>query len=129
MKRLVAVVAILGALAACRSTPQRETYAAGNSGKNDRDRGDAALTSGDQANTRSEMHIAQAIREAVMADAALSTIAHNLTIIAASGIVTRGIVTLRGPVKSSEEKAHIGAKARQVAGVTSVSNQIEIASD
>jgi len=74
------------------------------------------------------------IREAVIADAALATNANHLTIIAASeigrrGIVTHGIVTLRGPVRSGEEKANIGAKARQVAGVTSVSNQIEIASD
>jgi hyperosmotically inducible protein len=124
MKRLLAVMVLVGALTACRPAPQREMYAAGNSGKNVRDRSDAAVTCDDQANTRSEMHIARAIREAVMADAALSTIAHNLTIIAA-----RGIVTLRGPVKSGEEKANIGAKARQVAGVTSVSNQIEIASD
>jgi osmotically-inducible protein OsmY len=39
------------------------------------------------------------------------------------------VVTLRGPVKSSEERASIGAKAEHVAGVTRVDNQIEIASD
>jgi hyperosmotically inducible periplasmic protein len=39
-----------------------------------------------------------------------------------------GTVTLRGPVKSDREKAEIEAKAKQVAGVKRVENQLEIAS-
>jgi len=38
----------------------------------------------------------------------------------------RAIPTLRGPVKSTEEKAAIEAKAKQVAGVTRVDNLLEI---
>ena len=59
-----------------------------------------------------------------MADKSLSTNAHNVKIITANGVVT-----LRGPVKSAAEKANIGAKAQQAAGVRRVDNQLEIASD
>ena len=41
-------------------------------------------------------------------------------------ITSNGIVTLRGPVKSAREKAAIEAKAKQVAGVQSVNNQLEV---
>ena len=37
-----------------------------------------------------------------------------------------GIVTLRGPVNSDEEKMSIDQKAKSAAGVKSVDNQIEI---
>jgi osmotically-inducible protein OsmY len=37
-----------------------------------------------------------------------------------------GIVTLRGPVKSEDEKKAIEAKAKQVAGVTKVTNLLEV---
>ena len=59
-----------------------------------------------------------------MADKSLSTNAHNVKI-----ITTDGVVTLRGPVKSAAEKATIAAKAQQVAGVSRVDNQLEIASN
>jgi osmotically-inducible protein OsmY len=36
------------------------------------------------------------------------------------------MVTLRGPVKSAEEKAAVEAKAKQVAGVKSVTSQLEV---
>ena len=42
-------------------------------------------------------------------------------------ITNAGIVTLRGPVKTEQEKSAIEAKAKQVAGVTRVDNQLEIA--
>jgi osmotically-inducible protein OsmY len=67
--------------------------------------------------------ITQAIRKAVVADKALSTKAHNVKIITADGVVT-----LRGPVNSAEEKDKIAAKAKSVAGVKSVENKLEIAS-
>jgi osmotically-inducible protein OsmY len=38
-------------------------------------------------------------------------------------------VTLRGPVKTQEEKKAIESKAKQVAGVKNVENQLEIASN
>lgn len=142
MKKLAAAMVFAGGLAMCSSAgaedraaeaaantlPERagvvEGYAADNSGKNVRDRANAALTASDQSNTPADIAITQNIRQAVVADKDLSTNAHNVKIITANGIVT-----LRGPVKDAEEKANIGAKAQQVAGVTRVDNQIEIATE
>ena len=124
MKKLAAAMVLVGGLAVWIPSARADGYPADNSGKNVRDRQDAAVTSGDQSNTQSDLNITQEIRKAVIADKELSTNAHNVKIITANGVVT-----LRGPVKSAEEKANIGAKAQQAAGVTRVDNQIEIASN
>jgi hyperosmotically inducible protein len=124
MKKLAAAMALVGGLAVSVAAVRAQGYPADNSGKNVRDRGDAAVTSGDQSNSQSDLNITQAIRKAVVADKDLSTNAHNVKIITANGVVT-----LRGPVKSAAEKANIGAVAQHVAGVTRVDNQIEIASN
>jgi hyperosmotically inducible periplasmic protein len=125
MKKLAAVMVLVGGLAVLSVASARaQGYPADNSGKNVRDRQAAAVTSGDQSNTQSDLDITQEIRKAVIADKDLSTNAHNVKIITANGVVT-----LRGPVKSSAEKANIGAMAKHVAGVTRVDNQIEIASN
>jgi hyperosmotically inducible periplasmic protein len=94
-----------------------------NSGRNVRDRDDQNKTPGDQSESEADRAITQNIRQAVTADDSLSTNAKNVKIITADGTVT-----LRGPVKSEKEKADIEAKAKQVAGVKKVDNQLEIAS-
>jgi hyperosmotically inducible protein len=98
-------------------------YPADNSGKNIRDRQESSRTSGDQSSSKADLAITQAIRKAVVADKGLSTNAHNVKI-----ITSNGVVTLRGPVKSLEEKDKIAATAKSVAGVKSVNNKLEIAS-
>ena len=123
MKTLIAVLAMAGALTAWAPTIHAQQYPADNSGKNVRDRQDNARTPGDQSNSKSDLAITQEVRKAVVADKALSTNAHNVKI-----ITKNGVVTLRGPVKSPEEKDTIAAKAKQVAGVKNVDNQLEIAS-
>ena len=67
--------------------------------------------------------ITQKIRKAVHDDTSLSTYAHNIKIIAQDGKVT-----LRGPVRSEDEKNNLQAKAVAVAGKENVTNQLEIAS-
>ena len=94
-----------------------------NSGRNVRDRDDQNKTTGDQSENEADRTITQNIRRAVTADGSLSTNAKNVKI-----ITNNGMVTLRGPVKSEKEKAEIEAKAKQVAGVKSVDNQLEVAS-
>lgn len=123
MKKFAAM-AFVGGLALWAASARAENYPADNTGKNVRDRNDAAVTSSDQSNTESDLRITLEIRKAVIADKELSTNAHNVKIVTANGVVT-----LRGPVKNSAEKARIGAKAQHVSGVTRVDNQIEIASD
>jgi osmotically-inducible protein OsmY len=41
-------------------------------------------------------------------------------------VTANGSVTLRGPVKTEEEKAAIASKAQQIAGADKVDNQIEV---
>ena len=94
---------------------------ADNTARNSRDRDGATQTSGDQAENETDRQISANVRQAVVGDSSLSTNAHNVKI-----ITSGGTVTLRGPVKSTEEKAAIETKAKQVAGVTRVDNLLEI---
>jgi hypothetical protein len=66
--------------------------------------------------------ITQKIRKAVHDDTSLSTYAHNIKI-----ITQDGKVTLRGPVRSEDEKNNLQAKAVTVAGQENVTNRLEIA--
>jgi hypothetical protein len=66
--------------------------------------------------------ITQKIRKSIHEDKSLSTYAHNIK------IITRdGKVTLRGPVRSEDEKNNVQAKAAEVVGQENVTNQLEIA--
>src|ERR1700687_3448148 len=66
--------------------------------------------------------ITQKIRKAIHQDKSLSTYAHNIKV-----ITQNGKVTLRGPVRSEEEKNNLQAKAVAVAGEENVTNQLEVA--
>ena len=100
-----------------------QTVEPDNSGRNVRDRDNQTKTPGDQSENEADRTITQNIRQALTADDSLSTNAKNVKI-----ITNDGTVTLRGPVKSEKEKTDIEAKAKQVAGVKRVDNQIEVAS-
>lgn len=88
---------------------------------NERDADEAALTPMDQGNSKEDLRITKAIRQAVVADDALSFTAKNVKI-----ITLNGKVTLRGPVNSDGERTKIEAMARRVAGATHVDNQLEV---
>jgi osmotically-inducible protein OsmY len=92
-----------------------------NTGRNVRDRGGETMTPGDQSNEKADLNLTQEIRKAIMADESLSTNAKNVKIITANGIVT-----LRGPVNTPQEKATIEAKAQSIAGASNVDSQLEI---
>lgn len=79
----------------------------------------------DQSNGSEEIRITAEIRRAIMDDKAMSTNAQNCKVITQKG----GVVTLRGPVESQAEKDSIEVKARAVAGVVSVSNELEVKTD
>jgi osmotically-inducible protein OsmY len=88
---------------------------------NERDRSSAALTPMDQGNNESDLKLTQSIRQAIMADKALSFTAKNVKI-----ITKDGKITLRGPVKTADERAAIEADARKAAGGSPIDNQIEV---
>ena len=79
-------------------------------------------TADQQKMNASDTAIAQKIRKAIHDDTSLSTYAHNVKI-----IVQDGKVTLRGPVRSDDEKANIQGKAVAVVGADNVTNSLEIA--
>jgi hyperosmotically inducible protein len=83
---------------------------------------DQSPTADDQKMNPADRAITQKIRKALHDDNALSTYAHNVKI-----ITQDGKVTLRGPVRSEDEKAAIEAKAVAVAGPGNVTNQLEVA--
>lgn len=97
-----------------------QTKNADNTKINDRDR-HGALTPMDQGNSGAETKITATIRRAMMGDKTLSFTAKNVKVIT---VGTK--VTLRGPVKSDEEKAAVEALARKTAGVTEIDNQLEV---
>jgi osmotically-inducible protein OsmY len=41
-------------------------------------------------------------------------------------VTNNGVVTLRGPVNSEEEKSKVAQLAQQVAGVSRVDNQLDV---
>ena len=100
------------------------SVAADNTAKNEWDRNDATKTAGDQSENEADRKITQEVRKSIVDDDKLSTNAQNVKI-----ITNDGQVTLRGPVKTQEEKKAIESKAKQVAGVKNVENQLEIASN
>jgi len=56
-----------------------------------------------------------------MDDKSLSTYAHNVKVIAQNGKVT-----LKGPVRSEEEKKSVEQKATEAAGAGNVTNEITV---
>lgn len=95
---------------------------ADNTARNTRDRGGRTLTPADQGGNESDVTLTQEIRKAVVATDGLSLNAQNVKI-----ITVKGRVTLRGPVRTAEEKVMIAAIATRVAGAANVDDQLEVA--
>ena len=100
---------------------QPATPAADNTKVNERDRSKDELTADQQKENRSDRDITQQIRQSLMKDKSLSTYAHNVKI-----ITQNGQVTLKGPVRSEEEKKSVEAKATEVAGENKVTSQLAV---
>lgn len=79
-------------------------------------------TSDQQKMNPSDRAIAQKIRKAIHRDKTLSVYARNIKI-----FVQNGKITLCGLAQTPQEKANLEAKAEAVAGLDSVTNELEIA--
>jgi hyperosmotically inducible periplasmic protein len=121
--RHLAIIALLSLATACDKKSEADKPA-DNTKKNERDRDDATKTPGDQGQNKADIDITASIRKEVVGNGDLSTSAKNVKIISESGVVT-----LRGPVKTEDEKSTIGGYAQNTAGVTKVDNQLEIDAD
>ncbi|SRR5713101_3577141 len=89
---------------------------------NKRDRNKQEVTADQQKMNGTDREITRKIRRSIMDDKSLSTYAHNVKIIARNGTVT-----LKGPVRSDDEKATIETKANEVAGSGNVKNELSVA--
>lgn len=89
---------------------------------NKRDRDANQPTADQQKENTSDRDVARNIRRSIVSDKSLSTYAHNIKVIAQNGTVT-----LKGPVKSEDEKKAIVAKAVEVVGsADKVTDQISV---
>ena len=113
---LVVAGVLIAPLSAMSQTP------ADNTKVNTRDRAKAAVTADQQKENGTDRQLTQKIRHALMQDKSLSTYAHNVKVIA-----QHGQITLKGPVRSDDEKRTVEAKATEVAGAGNVTNQITVA--
>jgi len=94
---------------------------ADNTKTNQRDRSASEPTADQAKNNTSDRETMQKIRQSLMDDKSLSTYAHNVKIIAQNGKVT-----LKGPVRSEDEKRTVEQKATEVAGTGNVTDEITI---
>jgi osmotically-inducible protein OsmY len=94
---------------------------ADNTKVNERDRDPNQPTADQQKENSSDRELSQQIRKAIASDKNLSTYAHNIKIIAQNGMVT-----LKGPVRSEDEKKAIETKAAQIAGDQKITSQLEV---
>lgn len=88
---------------------------------NERDRSKTEPTADQQKESPSDREMARDIRQSIVQDKSLSTYAHNIKVISQNGMVT-----LKGPVRSEEEKSAIEAKAEKIAGKDKVTSQLEV---
>jgi len=117
LARMALTVCLSGlAGAALAQTP------ADNTKVNTRDRSESAVTADQQKENAADRTLTQKVRQSLMRDKSLSTYAHNVKIVSQGGEVT-----LKGPVRSDEEKQIIEAKAAEVAGTGHVRNELTIA--
>jgi hyperosmotically inducible protein len=124
LKLLVAaaVLSTLGLWAQDAGTQGSQAPAPDNTKVNQRDR-NSSDTADQQKENQSDRELTRQIRRAIVQDKSLSTYAHNVKIVAQGGTVT-----LKGPVKSEEEKTAIEKKAAEVAGgQEKIQSQLEVA--
>ena len=92
-----------------------------NTGVNVRDRDGATKTPLDQSNDPADVETTRKIRQGITDDDSLGMNARNVKV-----ITTAGVVTLRGPVATANERTAIETIARSTPGVKQIHNEIEV---
>ena len=103
-------------------TSSNPASGADNTANNQPDQAASATTADQQGNGKTDLQLTASIRRSIVSDGSLSTYAHNVKI-----VVQNGVATLKGPVRTQDEKAAIEAKAAAVVGQDHVVDQMEIA--
>ncbi|MGA1985653.1 MAG: BON domain-containing protein [Candidatus Sulfotelmatobacter sp.] len=117
---LFACLLSAGCMVASAQDSSQQT-APDNTKLNQRDQDKSQPTADQQKDNRSDRDITQQIRQSVTKDKSLSTYAHNVKIISQNGMVT-----LKGPVRSDEEKRAIETKAADIVGQDKVTSELQV---
>jgi len=118
---LVTSLLIVGAVLA-GPVAHGQQSAPDNTKTNQGDANKGATTADQQKMNAVDQYITKQIRSSITKDKSLSTYAHNIKI-----ITQAGIVTLKGPVRSEDEKSAVEAKAQKIAGNSNVTSELTVA--
>jgi len=118
--RAMLVLLVLGGLSFAQEDNSQQVPP-DNTKVNQRDRNQNEPTADQQKENSNDRELTRQIRHAIVKDNSLSTDAHNVKIIAQNGSVT-----LKGAVKSDEEKQAIESKATELAGAGKVTNELHV---
>jgi hyperosmotically inducible periplasmic protein len=120
--RSAVLAGVFGCTLATSSAAFSQQSAADNTRNNQQDRSDDRPSADQQSNNTADQSLTRQIRQAILSDKSLSTYAHNVKIISQDGQVT-----LRGPVRSKEEKRVVESKAAEIAGDGKVTSELQVA--
>jgi hyperosmotically inducible protein len=119
--RDLALFAVLGVFSLAPPWAQAPSQYPDNTQANRPGNTPTAARADQQGQSARDRELARKIRRAVVTDKSLSTYAHNVKIIAQNGVVT-----LKGPVRSEEERNAISAKATEIAGASNVKDEMSV---
>ena len=121
LRRVVHAVVSAAVFSSTAMTVVAQT-SADNTKVNSQDRAKGEVNADQQKENAGDREITKKIRQSLINDKGLSTYAHNVKV-----VVQDGKVTLKGPVRSEDEKKVVEAKAIEVAGAGHVTNEISVA--
>lgn len=122
MKHTILITMICAAAFGCGQMGDDRAVAPDNTEVNERDRNSGEVTADQQEENETDRELTAAIRSSLMADESLSTYAHNVKIISQAGEVT-----LKGPVRSEEERKSIVAVAVAASDESRVTDEMSVA--
>lgn len=111
---------LLGGCAVARAQDAPATQP-DNTKMNQRDRNSNEATADQQKMNPADRETTKQIRQAIDKDKSISTYGHNVKV-----VTQNGMVTLKGPVRSGEEKKAIEAKAAEIAGPDKVNDEMDV---
>jgi hyperosmotically inducible periplasmic protein len=124
--KLIALIILIGAFGLIWAQQDQPSSGAqtpaDNTKINQRDRDKTEPTADQQKENKSDRELAREVRRTLVTDKSLSPYAHNVKVIAQNGFIT-----LKGPVRSNQEKQAVEAKAAEAAGgADRVKSEIEV---
>jgi hyperosmotically inducible periplasmic protein len=121
MKHLSKIPTAIAVLVLCVLAPVSIAHAQQTAPDNSQQNKNQSQNADNQSNATADRMTTAKIRKAIIADKQLSTYAHNVKI-----ITLDGKVTLKGPVKSDQEKQQVASDAAAVISADNLTNQLTV---